>query len=275
MPSVRVRRRGYSTIHDGPVTPTIPSAQPGPSVSRADALPSRPRAQSDAVLRLDTGNTLGRRSRDSDDVFQTPQTPLPDLNVLPSPSLSRSSSKVIRHVQSRSSRSSFRAPSNRARANSTRPPLATVFSHPGQQPSSPSERGQLTISPEPLATSRSSGSPASRSRQLNERGDVVLEGMQEDIIVPGEGIQMGRVGSALSHTGSEGEEGSVFADHHDDDIVEHLDVVGEPKSFCDFAGLQHLPTCMRCGTDPHVATVSALANTANAIMMSVPTLSLP
>lgn len=102
---------------------------------------------------------------------------------------------------------------------------------------------------------------------MNERGDVVFEGLQEDVIVPGEGIPMGRVGSALSHhTGSVGEEGSVFADHHDDDIVEHLDVVGECES-CYCIDEENLPRYVCGRTDPHVATVSALANTANAIMM--------
>lgn len=53
----------------------------------------------------------------------------------------------------------------------------------------------------------------------------MLEGRREDIIVPGEGEQIGRVESALSHVDGD-EEGSVFGDHHEDDIVEHLDVVG-------------------------------------------------
>lgn len=60
----------------------------------------------------------------------------------------------------------------------------------------------------------------------------MLEGRQEDVIVPGEGSQLGRVGSALSHvSGRTGEEGSVFGDH-EDDIVEHLDVVGECELLC-------------------------------------------
>lgn len=55
-----------------------------------------------------------------------------------------------------------------------------------------------------------------------DRLDVVsLQGSNENIIYHGDGRRPGRIGSALSFS-DEGDE----AQHHHDDIVEHLDVIG-------------------------------------------------
>lgn len=59
-----------------------------------------------------------------------------------------------------------------------------------------------------------------------ERDDVVsLHGSTENVMYHGDGRHMGRVGSVLSAHDEDDE-------HHEDDIVEHLDVIGE---------LLHLP----------------------------------
>ncbi|KAI0068825.1 hypothetical protein BV25DRAFT_1874084 [Artomyces pyxidatus] len=106
-------------------------------------------------------------------------------------------------------------------------------------------------------------SPASAPRTLQE--EVIYEGLATDVAVPQELHAPGHVGrprrlshvhdALTSHTsrGSDDEYDDDDSDtesfhdpeeHHDNDVVEHLDVI-----------------------DPQVATVSALANTANAIMM--------
>ncbi|TFY83946.1 hypothetical protein EWM64_g71 [Hericium alpestre] len=87
---------------------------------------------------------------------------------------------------------------------------------------------------------------ASTSRLPPQRtadGDVIFEGTSADVAVPNMGNELKRVGSALSL--DHGDEGNELDDeHHNDDVVEHLEVV-----------------------DPSVATVSTLANTANAILI--------
>jgi hypothetical protein len=52
---------------------------------------------------------------------------------------------------------------------------------------------------------------------------IGLEGAQADILVPAN-IQSGSIGSALSLPHEE--QGSIIGEHHPDEIVEHLDVIG-------------------------------------------------
>ena len=68
-------------------------------------------------------------------------------------------------------------------------------------------------------------------RRTESSDGQILHGSQADIVVPGDG-RPGRLESALSLS-SAGEEEDPFRsssdslDHHDDDIVEHLEVIGE------------------------------------------------
>lgn len=61
------------------------------------------------------------------------------------------------------------------------------------------------------------------------RDSVILEGSQADVVVPRDG-PMGRVGSALSvtdsHVDSFDDSSTDELNHHEDEIVEHLDVIG-------------------------------------------------
>ncbi|GJE84182.1 hypothetical protein PsYK624_002580 [Phanerochaete sordida] len=68
---------------------------------------------------------------------------------------------------------------------------------------------------------------------------VSLQGSAENVIYRGEPGHFGRIGTALSEC-----DGDVDDGHHEDDIVEHLDVI-----------------------DPAIATVSTLQNAANAIVI--------
>ncbi|EKM59200.1 uncharacterized protein PHACADRAFT_169675 [Phanerochaete carnosa HHB-10118-sp] len=71
------------------------------------------------------------------------------------------------------------------------------------------------------------------------RGSIALEGSAENVVYRGNGDHFGMIGSALSAC-----DGEVDDKHHEDDIVEHLDVI-----------------------DPAIATVSTLTNAANAIVI--------
>lgn len=65
----------------------------------------------------------------------------------------------------------------------------------------------------------------SRQSTQGRRSPVVIEGSQADVVVEGEGTgEPGILGSALSLPHSD-----LFdteEEHHHDDIVEHLDVIG-------------------------------------------------
>ncbi|KAI0320669.1 hypothetical protein OF83DRAFT_1238597 [Amylostereum chailletii] len=107
-----------------------------------------------------------------------------------------------------------------------------------------------------------SGLPLSEQGSRPGLRDVFFEGRQSDLIVPDQSPH-GRVGSALIAAAAGHDEENQFTaqdededdhdsdsdsdsdeySHHDDDVVEHLDVI-----------------------DPQVATMSTLANAANAIM---------
>lgn len=103
----------------------------------------------------------------------------------------------------------------------------------------------------------------SLSLASHDRASMVsLEGRQENLLVPLDPEHAsGRIGSALSfHSVSS----TDFSDeHHHDDIVEHLDVIGENPFF----SLNRI--CSSSCIDPQVATVSTLTNAANSIVMYV------
>lgn len=66
-------------------------------------------------------------------------------------------------------------------------------------------------------------SPLLGRRRNEDRSDVVsLQGSAENVEYRGDGRRMGRIGSALSLP-----DGMHDDQHHEDDIVEHLDVIGE------------------------------------------------
>lgn len=79
-----------------------------------------------------------------------------------------------------------------------------------------------------------------------------------------EGEEPGRIGSALSlpHTDLSD---TPEEEHHHDDIVEHLDVIG--KSLSLLFACSVLFNIMSVTPDPQVATVSNLTNAANSILM--------
>lgn len=56
-----------------------------------------------------------------------------------------------------------------------------------------------------------------------------LQGSQMDVLVPRDDREPGRVGSALSLPDSEMLQLDWDGEHHPDDIVEHLDVIGIPQ----------------------------------------------
>jgi hypothetical protein len=58
-------------------------------------------------------------------------------------------------------------------------------------------------------------------RRSTDHSVISLRGSTENVVYHGDAHQLGRIGSALSHT-TEGDEN----DHHHDDIVEHLEVIG-------------------------------------------------
>jgi hypothetical protein len=66
------------------------------------------------------------------------------------------------------------------------------------------------------------GSRSPRSDESRRRSDEVsLRGSTENVVYRGEGGSFGRIGSALSLC-----EGQEDDQHHTDDIVDHLDVIG-------------------------------------------------
>jgi hypothetical protein len=72
----------------------------------------------------------------------------------------------------------------------------------------------------------------------------MLEGSQADIVIPTDDRRMGRIGSSFSlpHTdsfdGDDGNESGSDGNHHEDEIVEHLDVIGRLAELI-----------LQCGTD--------------------------
>lgn len=95
----------------------------------------------------------------------------------------------------------------------------------------------------------------------------VLHGSQADIMVPGDG-RPGRLESALSLTSSgEGEENPFHSSseslNHDDDIVEHLEVIGESSQCTNTFRYTEIIFLK----DPQISTISSLTNAANSIMM--------
>lgn len=61
------------------------------------------------------------------------------------------------------------------------------------------------------------------------RGSITLEGSQADVVIPNDGGHPGLIGSSLSiasSTPSTYDDSSSDELHHEDEIVEHLDVIG-------------------------------------------------
>lgn len=95
-----------------------------------------------------------------------------------------------------------------------------------------------------------------------------MEGSEEaDVFVRSAG-EPGWVNSALSSPHSHNDEGGTGLktdeDHHHDDVVEHLDVIGRICYFSLHLSSSHVNCAI---PDPQVATVSSLTNAANSILM--------
>ena len=62
---------------------------------------------------------------------------------------------------------------------------------------------------------------------------MTLEGSQADIVIPADDRGMGRIGSTFSlpnsFDGDDEDESGSDSIHHEDEIVEHLDVIGARK----------------------------------------------
>ncbi|TFK55975.1 hypothetical protein OE88DRAFT_1804760 [Heliocybe sulcata] len=93
-----------------------------------------------------------------------------------------------------------------------------------------------------LMSRRADGSRTSIGSSSGNRL-VAQQGSQVDVLVP-EGEHAGRVNTALSLKSTRTSFASLDSQHHEDDIIEHLDVI-----------------------DPQIGAVSSLANTANAILI--------
>lgn len=87
--------------------------------------------------------------------------------------------------------------------------------------------------------------------------EISLQGSAENVVYRGEPGHFGRIGSALSEC-----EGEQDDEHHEDDIVEHLDVIGASDIAVSLS-----PLTNSYFLDPAIATVSTLTNAANAIVM--------
>ncbi|KAA1466329.1 hypothetical protein DENSPDRAFT_831143 [Dentipellis sp. KUC8613] len=135
----------------------------------------------------------------------------------------------------------------RRQSDALRPPPRDIFSSPVRH------RGRASTFTAGT-TPRSLGALAPIHR--TSAGDTIFQGASADVAIPDIGERLMRVGSAISFSHSahsardedsdsdEDDPDKVREDHHDEDIVEHLEVI-----------------------DPQVATVSNLANAANAILI--------
>ena len=122
----------------------------------------------------------------------------------------------------------------------------------------------------------------SRATNILPPRETVFEGNSADVVVPpaqrGHVQRVSRVRSALSSSPSRSHESFSDSDsdsddedrimedderHHDDDVVDHLDVIGLPIVYI----LQSFRSVTLRITDPQVATVATLTNAANAILL--------
>ena len=196
MPSVRVRRRGYSTLRDVDPAVLSPASPDSPS--------SRPRARSDAAaLSLSLSpdfsaynySAFSDADADADTGRDQPSLAVPLRRTRGS---ATSASRVSQYVQ----QSSIRLLSTHTDPAARRTALSSLFS--------------TQTSPRPQSPSESS---------------VRLEGPTASVIVH-DSRSLGHVGSALSLPHANAEANMVDDEHHTDDIVEHLDVVGTSCLTC-------------------------------------------
>lgn len=189
MPSVRVRRNTYSPLADAGLDGQLTDA---PRISQPRSLATLFTPVDTSVNRRSTVSGVDRTSdRLSPDSAAIPIGPIPR----PNNTRPRSGSRVGQHVLSQSLRISGS------------PRLETVHRRP-----------RTSIASETSARS-------SNAQYPTHDGLVTIEGENADIVVRGDG-RPGRVGSALSLSTTD-EFGVVENDdHHHDDIVEHLDVIG-------------------------------------------------
>ncbi|KAF8913998.1 hypothetical protein CPB84DRAFT_1840763 [Gymnopilus junonius] len=110
----------------------------------------------------------------------------------------------------------------------------------------------------PISARRTSTVPGSPSPYPNAGETLTIEGLQTDIRLASHG-EPGRVESSINLPHIDGDENN---DHHHDDVVEHLDVIGmlhfHSKTGC-------CPTSFPL--DSQVGAVSSLTNAANAILI--------
>ena len=196
MPSVRVRRRGYSTLRDVDPAVLSPASPDSPS--------SRPRARSDAAaLSLSLSpdfsaynySAFSDADADADAGRDQPSLAVPLRRTRGS---ATSASRVSQYVQ----QSSIRLLSTHTDPAARRTALSSLFS--------------TQTSPRPQSPSESSDR---------------LEGPTASVIVH-DSRPLGHVGSALSLPHDNAEANMVDDEHHTDDIVEHLDVVGTSCLTC-------------------------------------------
>ena len=212
MPSVRVKRQaGYTTLGD---TLDVPNSDQ----------PTRPRARSLAGLFAPASQQAS-----------TPP-PVQDVPLTVQADHGRRRSHTVSNQQ----RGSAYEPS------SPRPTLGRVSSHIMSKTKAPvastsedtTHLGSTFLS----RAGRSLSSGSRHSQRTRSRTSMIsLEGAREDILIPAdEGHEPGRIGSALSLHSMNPDE-PYDDEHHHDDIVEHLDVIGA-----------FLLTCGSCsGVDPH------------------------
>lgn len=218
MPSVRVKRaNGYSFLqdasHDAAGTPgtshrprrrssvaALLTPHPDPSLTLDFPMQTRPTAATDSSLSRRPPislSTAGRASANESDV--RPLRP-------------RSSSRVSNHIMS-----STRTPAGPLRhISEEHDPFAAAAGAAVQEEKPRNRHESFSLS---------------RHHEGEDDDMISLEGPQTDVLVPRTENGPGRVESSLSLPGSERSDYADYdnnddGEHHPDDIVEHLDVIG-------------------------------------------------
>lgn len=199
MPSIRIKR-SYSTIQEDPDDQHFlapPPRLPRRSISWSQ-LYKQPDSSDPLAQALEKDSQPPTRPR-SNTVGGGP--PRPTLNQNASPGTPRLGARVPSRVRQHIL--------NSARVPRIQSPLV--------------ERNDDSF----LAQARRSISSLSHR---SDRSDMIsLEGYQENILIPADpGHEPGRISQAFSNQSSQHDD--PFEEHHHDDIVEHLDVIGMSKN---------------------------------------------
>ncbi len=190
MPSVRVKRGQYSYLFDG---------QQDDSTAQR-----RPRSRSIASI-------LG----------QNPTSPqgAPTQEAPPSPLTE------LQHGRQRS-RTIDTAVSDAPTPGRLQRPPSRISDHIMSSARTPQRTGMSSAEVRTRASDSPRLTAEKRDRSSQDGGDTVsLQGSTENIVYHGSG-RPGRIGSALSLPTSQRSSYDLNDEHHHDDIVEHLDVIG-------------------------------------------------